>query len=84
VVLTGAGAALSPTPDMVAYGVTKTATHFLTKSMAQDPALAGVTSLAILPTTIDTAPNRAAMPHADFSDWTKVGGEGASLLVALA
>merc|ERR1711959_298558 len=35
-VLTGAAAALEPTKGMIAYGVTKAATHHLTKSMAQE------------------------------------------------
>lgn len=32
----------------------------------------GATVLAVLPTTLDTPANRAAMPGADFGGWTKV------------
>ena len=32
----------------------------------------GATSLALLPGTIDTPGNRAAMPDADTSEWTPV------------
>jgi dihydropteridine reductase len=58
---------------MLGYGLSKAATHYLVKSLAVDPALQStVTSLAILPVTIDTPANRAAMPKADFTAWTRV------------
>ncbi|GAB5035167.1 dihydropteridine reductase [Nannochloropsis oceanica] len=75
VVLTGAGAALDPSTctGMVGYGLSKSATHFMVKTMAVDPGLreGGVTALSLLPSTIDTTANRMAMPDADFGAWTK-------------
>ena len=68
-VLTGAAAALQGTPGMLAYGVTKAATHQLVASMAADPKNK-FTSAAILPITLDTPNNRSAMPDADTSTWT--------------
>jgi len=76
-VLTGAGAAVDPKAcvSMVGYGLSKSATHFLTRTVAVDPEVvrAGLTALSILPTTIDTPANRMVMPDADFGEWTRVG-----------
>jgi len=44
---------------------------------------AGINANIILPDTMDTAVNRAAMPKADFSKWVPTG-DVAELLVALA
>ncbi|CEG78437.1 hypothetical protein RMATCC62417_13045 [Rhizopus microsporus] len=70
--LTGALAALSPTPGMIGYGLAKSAVHHLVQDLAQpngglpqDAKVAG-----ILPVTIDTPMNRKFMPKADFSTWT--------------
>ncbi len=76
VVLTGAAAGLDAgaCTGMVGYGLSKAATHFLTQILARDPSLAAAssTALSILPATIDTPANRAAMPKAEFGTWTKV------------
>jgi len=71
-VLTGAHAALSATPTMIAYGVTKSATHHLIASLVdptgglpKDAAVVG-----ILPICLDTTTNRQSMPTANFDDWT--------------
>jgi dihydropteridine reductase len=69
-VLTGAAAALGGTGGMVAYGVTKAATHQLIKSLVDDFAKQGRTVLGLLPVTLDTPSNRSGMPNADFSSWT--------------
>ncbi|ETV93144.1 hypothetical protein H310_12753 [Aphanomyces invadans] len=70
-VLTGSAAALTATPEMVTYGMSKAATHHLVASAV--PTLPpGATSLAILPITIDTPTNRKFMADADFSTWTPV------------
>jgi dihydropteridine reductase len=69
--LTGAKAALGATPGMIGYGVSKAATHHLLASLAVDGQLStGSKAIAVLPVTLDTANNRAAMPKADFSSWT--------------
>lgn len=70
--LTGAQAALSPTPGMIGYGLAKAAVHHLTQSLSDAkgglPASACVAS--ILPVTLDTPMNRKWMPKADTSTWT--------------
>lgn len=70
--LTGAKAALEPTPGMIGYGMAKAAVHHLTKSLGKsNGGLAkNAAALAILPITLDTPMNRKWMPKADFSTWT--------------
>lgn len=78
--LTGAKAALEPTPGMIGYGLAKAAVHQLTKSLgAKDSGLPeGSLAVAIMPVTLDTEMNRKWMPKADFGSWTKLS-EVASL-----
>jgi NAD(P)-dependent dehydrogenase (short-subunit alcohol dehydrogenase family) len=52
-----------------AYAMSKAAVLRLTESMADELKPYHITVNAILPGTIDTAANRQAMPHADFSTW---------------
>jgi len=82
VVLTGAAAALGPTPGMVAYGITKAATHHLVSSLASPGSglPEGSSVLAILPITLDTATNRQGMPDANFDDWTPLDVVGQLLV----
>jgi len=70
--LTGASAALNPTPGALGYGVAKAAVHHLIKSLAQpDSGLpAKVAVVGLLPIMLDTPQNRKAMPTADTSSWT--------------
>jgi dihydropteridine reductase len=70
--LTGAKAALEPTPGMVGYGMAKAAVHQLTQSLAgKKSGLPDDSSvLAILPVTLDTPMNRKFMPKGDFATWT--------------
>ena len=56
---------------MSAYGVAKSAVMRLTESMAEELACEGVRVNAVLPGTIDTPANRAAMPAADRSLWVE-------------
>nr|XP_027203860.1 dihydropteridine reductase-like [Dermatophagoides pteronyssinus] len=71
--LTGAKAALEPTPGMIGYGMAKSAVHHLVKSLSQKDK-SGLPSdssvLAILPITLDTPMNRKFMPNANFQEWT--------------
>ena len=71
-VLTGAQAGTGPTPGMVAYGISKAATIQLVSSLAaQGSGLPENTWVGcIMPLTLDTPTNRAAMPDADHSSWT--------------
>jgi NAD(P)-dependent dehydrogenase (short-subunit alcohol dehydrogenase family) len=65
----GARAALSGAAGIAAYSASKAAVLRLTESMAAELLEKGITVNAVLPSTIDTPPNRRAMPDADFSKW---------------
>jgi NAD(P)-dependent dehydrogenase (short-subunit alcohol dehydrogenase family) len=54
-----------------AYAATKAAALALMDSLAADLLGSGVRVNSILPSIIDTAANRAAMPSADFAKWPK-------------
>ena len=54
-----------------AYAASKAATLALFDSLAQDLKGSGVRVNSVLPSIIDTDPNRKAMPDADFSKWPK-------------
>ena len=51
------------------YGISKAGVLILTETMAEELKGTGVTVNALVPSIIDTAPNRAGMPDADFSTW---------------
>jgi NAD(P)-dependent dehydrogenase (short-subunit alcohol dehydrogenase family) len=70
IVNVGANGALNAGAGMGAYAASKAGVHKLTESLAQE--MKGrVRVNAVLPSIIDTAPNRADMPKADFSTWVK-------------
>lgn len=69
IVMTGSLAAAQPQANLSAYVATKAALHALVQSAALENRDFGITINAILPGTIDTAANRAAMPKADPSQW---------------
>ncbi len=69
IVNVGAEAATHAAEGMGPYAASKAAVHRLTESLAEEMKLEGVTVNAVLPSTIDTAANRKAMPDADFSLW---------------
>ena len=54
---------------MAAYSAAKSAVIRLTESMAAELKDHGVNVNCIIPGTIDTPPNREAMPEADYSTW---------------
>lgn len=60
-----------PTPQMTAYAASKAAVAALTLSLGEELAESGVWVNAIVPSIIDTAANRAAMPDADHGAWPK-------------
>lgn len=70
IVHVGSRAALDPPAQKIAYAAAKAAVAAMTRSMAAELQPAGILVNAVLPDTIDTAANRAAMPGADFSRWT--------------
>lgn len=65
----GARAALEPMANFAAYSVSKAALVTLVNTVALEVKDAGVTANVVLPSVIDTAANRAAMPGADPSKW---------------
>lgn len=54
-----------------AYAASKAAVITLTEVLANEVRDAGITANAILPSVIDTAANRAAMPGSDFDRWVR-------------
>lgn len=54
---------------MGAYAASKSGVARLTEALAEELKAKNITVNAVLPSIIDTAPNRAAMPDADFSTW---------------
>jgi len=71
IVNTAARSALVGGANDVAYSVSKSAVARLTESFAAAYKARGINVNAILPGTIDTPQNRAAMPKADFSRWVQ-------------
>ena len=67
----GSAAGLRGSGEMAAYSATKSAVMRLTESLADELRADGIRVNAVLPTTIDTPQNRAAMPGADSSRWVK-------------
>jgi NAD(P)-dependent dehydrogenase (short-subunit alcohol dehydrogenase family) len=52
------------------YSAAKAALVALTRTLQNEGRAAGVRVNAVVPSTIDTAANREAMPDADFTSWT--------------
>ena len=64
-------AAVENGKNAAAYAASKRGVLLLTEAMAAELRDRNVTVNAVLPSTIDTAANRAAMPKADFSKWVQ-------------
>jgi NAD(P)-dependent dehydrogenase (short-subunit alcohol dehydrogenase family) len=69
IIAIGSRAALEPGAGVGAYSASKAAMLSLVRTVALENQDAGLTANVILPGTIDTTANRAAMPKADFSKW---------------
>jgi NAD(P)-dependent dehydrogenase (short-subunit alcohol dehydrogenase family) len=52
-----------------AYSVSKAGVLVLTETIAEEVKKLDINVNAVLPSTIDTAENRKAMPQADFTKW---------------
>jgi NAD(P)-dependent dehydrogenase (short-subunit alcohol dehydrogenase family) len=65
----GALGALSGQGAMGAYCSAKSTVMRLTESLSEELKGAGINVNAVLPSIIDTPPNREAMPDADFDQW---------------
>ena len=70
-------------PGAAAYAASKAGLHGLVGTLAAELRHDKVTANAILPSVIDTAANRAAMPKSHFDDWVRPD-EIAALLAFLA
>ncbi|THD64938.1 MAG: SDR family NAD(P)-dependent oxidoreductase [Bradyrhizobium sp.] len=68
IVNVGAMGALQAGAGMGAYAASKAGVHRLTEALAAEWK-GKITVNAVLPSTIDTAANRASMPKADFAKW---------------
>src|SRR5258705_2541455 len=58
-------------PGGSAYAAAKLGLHALVQTLAKELKRDGVTANAVLPSVIDTAANRAAMPNSKFDEWLK-------------
>ncbi|MGA9341766.1 MAG: SDR family NAD(P)-dependent oxidoreductase [Rhodanobacteraceae bacterium] len=67
----GAGAADKASAGMGAYAASKSGVARLTEALAEELKDTQITVNAVLPSIIDTPPNRADMPNADFERWVK-------------
>ncbi len=75
VVIVGSRASVRPwdSKNAAAYAAAKAAVTALTQTVAEELVESGVRVNAVLPSTMDTAANRAAMPDADPSKWVSTG-----------
>jgi NAD(P)-dependent dehydrogenase (short-subunit alcohol dehydrogenase family) len=69
IVHVSAGAGLKGGAGLAAYSAAKAAVMRITEAMAEEHRADGITVNCVLPSTIDTPQNRAAMPGADTSKW---------------
>ena len=71
IVNVGSRGSLAGGADVAAYSIAKTAVLRLTESLSAEGKRLGVRVNCVLPGTLDTAANRAAMPDADPSAWVE-------------
>ncbi len=71
IVNVGANAASKAGAGMGAYAASKAGVARLTEALAEELKDTRITVNAVLPSILDTAPNRADMPDADFDRWVK-------------
>jgi NAD(P)-dependent dehydrogenase (short-subunit alcohol dehydrogenase family) len=79
----GSRTAVDPQPLVGAYSASKAALISLVRTVALENKDRGISANVILPGTMDTPVNRAAMPDADTAKWVEPS-QVASLLVHLA
>jgi NAD(P)-dependent dehydrogenase (short-subunit alcohol dehydrogenase family) len=72
VVAVASRAVMPPTGGMIAYTVSKAAVIAFVQALAAETRGRGVTVNAVLPSTMDTPANRAAMPDVDPATWVPV------------
>jgi NAD(P)-dependent dehydrogenase (short-subunit alcohol dehydrogenase family) len=64
---------------MVSYAASKAAVAAITLALAEEVAPAGIWVNAVVPSIMDTAANRRAMPDADHSKWPKLSEVAATI-----
>jgi NAD(P)-dependent dehydrogenase (short-subunit alcohol dehydrogenase family) len=79
----GSRTAIDPQPMVGAYSASKAALVSLVRTVALENKDRGISANVLLPGTMDTPANRAAMPGADPAKWVQPA-QVASLLVHLA
>ncbi|MGH8117838.1 MAG: SDR family oxidoreductase [Rhodanobacteraceae bacterium] len=67
----GAASAFKAGAGVAAYAASKSGVMRFTESLAEELKPRGITVNAVLPSIIDTPPNRKDMPKADFGKWVK-------------
>ena len=67
----GAASALKAGAGVAAYTASKSGVMRFTESLAEELKERDITVNALLPSILDTPPNRADMPKADFARWVK-------------
>lgn len=72
IVNVSARAAIQGSGHMAPYCVAKAAVITLTESLADELRRTGITVNCVLPGTLDTPPNRAAMPDANHDTWVSL------------
>ncbi len=71
IVAVGSLAAAEPHAGLGSYVIFKSALNTLIRTVALENSDANITANVVLPGTMDTPANRAAMPGADFSKWVR-------------
>lgn len=72
VVTIGSRSVVPPGPGFIAYTTAKSGVIAFTQALAREVQPHGITVNAILPSTMDTPANRAAMPGSDRKGWVPV------------
>lgn len=79
VVTIGSRAVVPPAAGFIAYTVAKAGVIAFTQALAQELRGSGVTANCVLPSTMDTPANRAAMPGSDRKGWVPVESVAAAI-----
>jgi NAD(P)-dependent dehydrogenase (short-subunit alcohol dehydrogenase family) len=72
IVTVGSRAVVPPAGGFIAYTAAKAGVIAFTRALAQELRGSGVTANCVLPSTMDTPANRAAMPGSDRRGWVPV------------
>lgn len=71
IVSVGSRGAIQALPNAAAYNVAKVGVMWLMETISNEVRGRNITANTVLPSVIDTAANRAAMPHTDTSRWVR-------------